>query len=346
MWTSASALLLCRNCERYEVQLPHLRSARTFNGLKLCFRNSALSLLQKIWSSSFHTSARPGLRRSPALVLPGLPNMGVYFRISSLPGLPKMWSSASALLLCLVCQRTEVPLSIFPLSQDFERSRSSSTLVLPGLPIMDKSSSAFHLYRDFKRCEVPLPHLCSALTANVMKFSFRTSALPGLLMVWSFASAIPLCLYPQRSEVPLSILPLGQDCEDLVHLPHLDFQIWVRPLPHFISLSGLPKMWSSASAFLLCLDCQRSEVPLYVLPLGQDFVHLPHLFCQEFQIWISPISHFISAGTSKDLKFRFCTFALPCLPKMWSSASSVPMYVLIMYSTHIRTVLVLEKRVR
>ena len=192
------------------------------------------------------------------------------FYTLALAGLLKVWIFASAIPLCLYYQRSEVPLSVLPLGHDFERSRSSSTLVLPVLPSMGKSTSEFHFCRDFKRCEVPLPHFCSALTANDMKSSFRTSALPGRLKVWSFASAIPLCLY-----------------------------------------------------------CQRSEVPLSILPLGQDFEDLPHLFCQDFQIWIS---HFISAGTSKDLKFRFCTSALPWLPKMWSSAFSVPPYVLIMHS--------------
>ena len=79
MLSSASALLLCLNCQRYEVQLPHFRSAKTFKGLKLCFRNSALSFLPKIRSSAFHTSTRPRLRRSrssSAFILPGLPNMG------------------------------------------------------------------------------------------------------------------------------------------------------------------------------------------------------------------------------------------------------------------------------
>ena len=163
---------------------------------------------------------------------------------SALPGLLKVWSFASAIPLCLYCQRSEVPLSVLPLGQDFERSRSSSALVLPGLPNMGKSTSAFHLCRDFQRC-------------------------------------------------------------------------------------------GCASALLCCLDCQRSEVPLSVLPLGQDskyLVHLPHLFCQDFQIWISPLPHFIFARTSKDLKFRFHTSALHWLPKMWSSASSVPPYVLVMHS--------------
>ena len=219
IWSSASAHQLC--------------SARIFKGLKLCFRNSALSLRPKIRSSAFRTFARPGLRKIPfffRICCTRTSKYGyVHFRISSLPGLTKMWSSASALLLCLDFQRSEVPLSVLPLGHDFERSRPSSTLVLPGLPSMGKSTSAFHLCRNFQRCEVSL-----------------------------------------------SVLPLSQDSKDLVHLPHL--------------------------------------------------------FCQDFQIWISPLPHFIFARTSKDLKFRFHTSALPWLPKMWSSASSVPLCVLVTHS--------------
>ena len=51
----------------------------TFNGVKLRFRNFALSLLPKISSSAFRTSAWTGLRKISfisALVLPGIPNMG------------------------------------------------------------------------------------------------------------------------------------------------------------------------------------------------------------------------------------------------------------------------------
>ena len=79
--------------------------------------------------------------------------------------------------LSLYCQRSEVPLSVLPLGQDFKSSLSSSALVLPGLPTMGKATSAFHLCRDFQRCEYLLPQFCSALTTNDMKFSFRTSAL-------------------------------------------------------------------------------------------------------------------------------------------------------------------------
>ena len=164
---------------------------------------------------------------------------------SALPGLLKVWSLASVIPLCPYCQRSEVPLSVLPLGQDFERSRSSSALVLPELPNMSKSTSAFHLCRDFQRCEVPLQHFCSALTAKDLKFRF----------------------------------------------------------PYFRSVRT-----------------------------SKDLLRLPHLFCQDFQIWISALPHFIFAWTSKDLKFRFHTSALPWLPKMWSSASSVPPYVLVMHS--------------
>ena len=50
-----------------------------------------------------------------------------------------------------------------------------------------------------------------------------------------------------------------------------------------------------ASTLLLCLDCQRPDVPL---------------------------PHFRSALTGKDLKFHVRTFVLHWLPKMWSSASA------------------------
>ena len=153
------------------------------------------------------------------------------------------------LLLCLDCQRSGVPLSVLPLGQDFQRSHSFSALVLPGVPNMGKSTSVFHLCQDVQRCEGLLPHFCSALTANHMKFSFRTSALAWLLKVSSFASAIPLCLYCQRSEIPLSVLRLGQDFER-------SRSSSARALP------GLPNMGKSTFAFHLCRDFQRSEVLL------------------------------------------------------------------------------------
>ena len=60
------------------------------------------------------------------------------------------------------------------------------------------------------------------------------------------------------------------------------------------------------------------------------------VICQDFQILVSPLPHFISAGTSKvlllhfcsaltakDLKFRYRSSVLPSFPKMWSSASAL-----------------------
>ena len=137
---------------------------------------------------------------------------------------------------------------------------------LPWLPMMwHELRSALLLCQFFRRCEVPLLHFRPALTAKAMKFSFRTSALPGLLKVWSFASTLLLCLDWQRSEIRLSKLLFCQDFESFqIPLPHFfdqDIQRCEGPLPHFIS-AGTSKMWSSASALLFCLDCQRSEVRL------------------------------------------------------------------------------------
>ena len=122
-----------------------------------------------------------------------------------------MRSSASAFLLCLDCQRSDVPLSVFPLGlcldcqrsevpifvlplgQDFERSRSSSTLVRQGLRSMGKSTSAFHLCRDFERFEVALPHFCAALSAKGLKFRFlyfRSAKTRKISFIFHTCSAI------------------------------------------------------------------------------------------------------------------------------------------------------------
>ena len=163
---------------------------------------------------------------------------------------------------------------------------------------MSKSTSAFHLCRDFQRCEVPLRHFCSDLTPKDLKFR-------------------------------LSYLRSVRTSKDLVCLPHLfcqDFQVWVSPLQHFISAGNFQRFEVAFPHFCAAFTA-KDLVPLSVLPLGQDskdLVHLPRLFCQDFQIWISPLPHFIFARTSQDLNFRFHTSALPWPPKMWSSASSVP----------------------
>ena len=179
MWSSASALLLFHNCQWYEVQLPHFRSARTFKVLKLSFRNYALSLLPK---SEFSLSILPvgqgfdDLVHVPHLFCQDFLIWLSPLRISSLPGLPKMWSPASTLLLCLDCQSSEVPLFVPARPGLRKKSRSSSALVLQRLPNMDKFTSAFHLCRDFQRSEVPLLHFCFALTAKDVKFCFLSSA--------------------------------------------------------------------------------------------------------------------------------------------------------------------------
>ena len=122
IWNSASTLLLCLDCQRPDVPLPHcldcqrsedplplclycqrsefprpnFRSALTAKNVKFRFRTSALPWLPKIWSSAFRTcSARTSK------------DVKFRFCISSLPGLPKIWSFASALSLNLDCQRSE-----------------------------------------------------------------------------------------------------------------------------------------------------------------------------------------------------------------------------------------------
>ena len=70
-------------------------------------------------------------------------------------------------------QRSEVPLSVLPLGQDFGGSRSSPHLFCQDFQVwVLKSTSVFHLCRDFQRCEVALPHFCAALTAKDLKFRF------------------------------------------------------------------------------------------------------------------------------------------------------------------------------
>ena len=175
----------------------------------------------------------------------------VLFSTSALLILPKVWSSSSALLSCLDCQRSEVQLphfcsartskclkllfrtSTLPWlpniwSSAFQTSvlpelrtisSSTSALVRPGPPNMCRSTSAFHL-KD-------------------VKFLVRTFALPWLPNIWSSASPLTLCFNYQKCEVPL---------------PH--FSQIAEVLPSFL------KIGSYASALLLCLDCKRCAVLL------------------------------------------------------------------------------------
>ena len=179
MWSSASALPSCFDCQRSEVQLPHVCPARTSKGLKLRFRTSTLPWMPNTWSSAFQTSVLPGLHKisssASALVRPGVPKMWrstpalhlcrefqrceVQFRTSALSLLPTIWSSASPLTKCLKF-----------------RFRTSA---LPWLPRSWSSASLFH---HSPRCEVTLPHFCFALTAKDMQICFLSSAVSSYAM--------------------------------------------------------------------------------------------------------------------------------------------------------------------
>ena len=149
--------------------------------------------------------------------------------------------------------------------------------------------------RTCQRCKVLLPHFQLDRTAKDLKFCsctsfslttndvtwnlFHTSALPILRKMWSSASALPSCLGWQQYEVRFPYFRSVTTLKDLVHLPHLfcqDFQMWISPLPHFIS-AGLPKIWNSASTLLLCLDCQ--DVKFCFLSSAVRFYYaFPHRF--------------------------------------------------------------------
>ena len=140
-----------------------------------------------------------------------------------------------------------------------------------------------------------LPHFCYALTAKDLMFRFRTFALPWLPKIWSSTSALSFCIDCVKCDVPLPHFLDCQICEVLLPL-FLDWQRSEVPLSALV-LPGLPKMWSFASAFHLCLDFQRFAVSLL---------------------------HFRSILTAKDLKIGFSTNTLPSLPNMGSSASALP----------------------
>ena len=200
IWNSASTLLLWLDCQRPDVPLPHVRSALTAKDLKFRFR--------------FVFTAK---------------DLKFHVLTFVLHWLPKMWSSASALPLCIDCQICEVLLSH---CLDWQRSEVPLyALVLPGLPKMWSSASAFHLCLDFQRFAVSLLHFRSILTAKDLKIGFSTNTLPSLQNMGSSASALPFCLDCKRSVVS-----------------------------HFRS-AFIPK---DVNALLLCLDCQRSvsSVPL------------------------------------------------------------------------------------
>ena len=200
-------------------------------------------------------------------------------RTSILSSLLKIWGSASALPHCGDCQRSEVTL-LHCIDYQWCEVRYSIS-ALPWLPMMwYELSSALLLCQFFRRCEVPLLHFRPALTAKDMKFSFRTSALrlhtsalPWLAKMWN--SAFQTSVLPGLRKISSSTSAL------------------FRP--------GLPKMWRSTSAFHLCRDFQRCEVPPphFCSALTVKDLKFPLTLCFNCQKCEIPLPHFRSAMTAK-----------------------------------------------
>ena len=160
---------------------------------------------------------------------------------------------------------------------------------------MLRCASARPTWLDCQISAVLLPHFRSVLTAKDLKFRFHTSALLWLPKTWCSASALPLCLDCQRSEVPLPLCLYCQRSE--------------VPRPHFRS----------------ALTAKKCEVPLPHFRSALTAKYVKFCFRTSALSWLAKIwsSAFrtCSARTSKDLQFRFCTFAQSWLPKIWRSAS-------------------------
>ena len=182
-----------------------------------------------------------------------------------------------------------------------------------GLSKLLRSASARPTWLD---CQSAWLHFRSVLTAKDLKFRFHTSALPSLPKTWCSASAFPLYLDCQRSEVPRTHFRFALTAKNV------KFRFRTSALP------WLPNMWSSALALPLCLGWQRSEVPLSALVL----TGLPKMWssasafhlCLDFQRFAVSLLHFRSILTAKDLKIGFFTNTLPSFPNMGSSASTLP----------------------
>ena len=185
------------------------------------------------------------------------------FRTSSLTRLSKLYSSASALPLCIDGWRSEIPLPHFCSALTAKdlmiRFRNSA---LPWLPKIWSSASAF---RSALTGKDPLSALrsastskdlklrfrtCSARTSKDVKFGFRISSLPGLPKVCSFASALSLNLDCQRADSTNTLPPPLTRC--------LHCQIWEVPHPNRSDF--IPK---DVNVLLLCLDCQKFCLPQF-----------------------------------------------------------------------------------
>ena len=155
-----------------------------------------------------------------------------------------------------------------------------------------------------QRCLDLLPYVQLDGTVKDLQCCFRTSALSWRLKILNSASTLLLCLDCQRPDVPLPHFRSALTAKDLKFrfrsvITAKDLKFHVRTFVlHW--LHWLPKMWSSASALPLCLDCQICEVlpPHFRSALtGKDLkFRFPH--CQDFQRWEVPLPHFISSWTS------------------------------------------------
>ena len=157
----------------------------------------------------------------------------------------KIWNSASTLLLCLECQRPDIPLPHFRSALTAKDLKFHvRTFVLHGLPNMWNSAPALPLCLDRQRSEVPL----SALV------------LPGRLKMWSSGSAFHLCLDFQRFAVSLlQFRPV---------LPAKDLKIGFSTNTAFIAKYGKFRLHTSllhwlqkicSFTFQICLHSQRCE---------------------------------------------------------------------------------------
>ena len=130
-------------------------------------------------------------------------------------------------------------------------------------------------------CQSAWLHFRSVLMAKDLKLRFHTSSLPWLAKTWCSASAFPLCLDWQRSEVPRPHFRSALTAKNVkFHFRSAFTAKYVKFCSRASALPLLAKIWSSA--FRTC-----------------------------------------SARTSKDVKFRFRISSLPGLPKICSFASAL-----------------------
>ena len=220
-----------------------------------------------------------------------------------------MWRSASALLLCIDCQRSQVPLFVLPFGQDFERSRSSSTLVLSGLPSMGESTGFYlfgphlDLYQSLNRLTIWNSQNCS-----MFPLAFVAGWLQGHW--WGFISR-NYVVWPTFFLVNVFIALKGSHFWFLFRISSAFKDIKLRFRTS--ALHWVPKIWSSAfrTSARPGLERSRSSSTLVLpgLPTMDKSTSAFH-FCQDFQRSEIPLPHFCFALTTKDVKFCFLSSAV------------------------------------